>query len=187
LSPGKGVADIDRKPVLAAIGRPGDGEIIDHLREGERDHDEIDARGAQAERADQQRREAADEHRDQPQHQHLVGAVDQERRGHQRFVGLVMAGENAHGIAAETEEGGMAEGHQASEPQRDVEADAGQRQDGGAGGERDQERLVGEMRDQRSASRISARTMLRRCSVMSSGIGGKQPLWLEHQHHRHQR
>jgi hypothetical protein len=63
----------------------------------------------------------------------------------------VVAGENAHGIAAETKEGRMAEGDQTAKPQRYVEADAGQRQDGGAGGERDEERLVGEMRDQRSA------------------------------------
>jgi HEAT repeat protein len=77
--PGKRIADIDRQAILAAIGRPGDGEIIDHLREGERDHDEIDARGAQAERADQQRRKPAHDDRDQPQHQHLVGAVDEER------------------------------------------------------------------------------------------------------------
>jgi hypothetical protein len=151
LSPGKGIADIDRKAILAAIGRPGNGEIIDHLRKCEGDHYEIDARGSQAERADHQRRKPADDDRDQPQHQHLVGAVDEDRRGHQRFVGLVVAGENAHGIAAETKEGRVAEGDQTAKPQRDVEADAGQRQDGGAGGERDEERLVGEMRDQRSA------------------------------------
>jgi hypothetical protein len=45
----------------------------------------------------------------------------------------------------------VAEGDEAAKPQRYVEADTGQRQDGGAGGERDEERLVGEMRDQRSA------------------------------------
>jgi hypothetical protein len=42
------VAHIDRQPVLAAIGRPGNGEIVEHLAEGEGDHDEIHPRGSQA-------------------------------------------------------------------------------------------------------------------------------------------
>ena len=40
------VPDVDRKPVLTAIGRPRDGEVVDHLGEGQRDHDEEDAGGA---------------------------------------------------------------------------------------------------------------------------------------------
>jgi hypothetical protein len=56
-----------------------------------------------------------------------------------------VAGENAHGVAAQAEKRGVAEGDQTAMPERDVEADAGQRQDRGAGGERDEKRLVGEM------------------------------------------
>jgi len=105
----EGITDIDRQAILAAIGRPGNGEIVDHLREGQRDHDEVDAGRAQAQRPYHQRRKPADQNRDQPQHQHLVGAVDDERRRQQRLVGLVVAGENAHGITANTEKCRVAE------------------------------------------------------------------------------
>ena len=42
------VPDVDREPVLAAVCRPRDGEVVDHLGEGQRDHDEEDAGGAEA-------------------------------------------------------------------------------------------------------------------------------------------
>ena len=58
LSVPRRVADVDRQAVLAAVGGPGDGEVVDHLREGERDHDEVDAAGAEAEGADREGDEA---------------------------------------------------------------------------------------------------------------------------------
>src|SRR3546814_3977712 len=40
----QGAAQVDRQAVLAAVGRQRDGEVVDHLRKGQRDHDEVDAR-----------------------------------------------------------------------------------------------------------------------------------------------
>src|SRR2546423_15298 len=48
-------AAIDRQAIVGAIAVEADADIVDHLRERERDHDEVDAAGAQAECADDQR------------------------------------------------------------------------------------------------------------------------------------
>src|SRR5580692_4797959 len=53
----EGAAFIDRQPVIAAITRQAGGDIIGHLREGERDHDEIDAARAQGQCADHERKQ----------------------------------------------------------------------------------------------------------------------------------
>ena len=66
-----------------------------------------------------------------------------------------MAGEDARRIAADAEEGGMAEGDEPAQPEREVEADRGQRQDRHARGQRDVEGL-------------------RRCCRRTSGIGEQQ-------------
>jgi hypothetical protein len=82
----------------------------------------------------------------------------------------------------------VAEGDEAAKPQCYVEADTSQRQDDGAGGERDEERLVGKMRDQRSAEQDQRQDDVETMfgdEVLS--IGGKQPLWLEDQHNGHQK
>src|SRR3954471_11445419 len=46
---------VDRHAVVAAVAVERDGDVVGHLREGQRDHDEVDAAGAQAQRADHQR------------------------------------------------------------------------------------------------------------------------------------
>ena len=57
---------VDGQAVVAAVtGEPG-GDVIGHLREGERDHDEIDAAGAQRERADHQREQRRRRQRHRP-------------------------------------------------------------------------------------------------------------------------
>jgi hypothetical protein len=53
-----------------------------------------------------------------------------------------MGGEDAGGIAAEAEEGRVAEGHQSAKAKRDVEPDGGERQDRDARRQRDVERLA---------------------------------------------
>jgi hypothetical protein len=154
---GKTVAHGERQAVFAAVGRPGDGEIVDHLREGERDHDEIDARRAQADEADRQRHEAAKEDRNKPDDGHGGRARQTEGDGlHVEGMG----GQHACNVAAKAEEGGMAEGDKAAEPEGDVEPDCGQRQDRYAGGERDIEGFAQEQRCQRAAGSRRARRML---------------------------
>ena len=46
---------VDGQAVVATVARQPRGDVIGHLRKGERDHDEIDAAGAQRKRADHQR------------------------------------------------------------------------------------------------------------------------------------
>src|SRR5690606_25947765 len=142
----KAVAQRDRKAVLATIGRPGDGEIVDHLREGERDHDEVDAGRAQADRADGKRSQPARRHRDQPDDEHLLGAGQAED---DRLHRQGMLGQDAGRIAAYAEEGGVAEGDEAAEPKRDVETDRAERKNRDAGGQRHVELLAGVARRHR--------------------------------------
>ena len=49
---------VDRHSIVAAIAVEPDRDVIDHLREGEGDHDEIDAAGAQRQRTDAEREQA---------------------------------------------------------------------------------------------------------------------------------
>src|ERR1700722_10261256 len=52
---GEGAAMIDREPVVAAVAVEAARDVIGHLRKRERDHDEVDAARAQAERANAKR------------------------------------------------------------------------------------------------------------------------------------
>jgi hypothetical protein len=58
-------------------------------------------------------------------------------------------GEDAHGIAAQTEKDSMAKADQTADAKRDVEAHGRQRKDGHAGGERDGEGLIHRQRPER--------------------------------------
>src|SRR5262245_4910112 len=87
-------AGMDRQPVVAAIGCERARREIHHLPEGERDHDEIDALGAQAHDAGR----GGEQGRDQKRRRQCDEAVmDAVRR------------ENADRIGAEPDEGGVAE------------------------------------------------------------------------------
>src|SRR5580704_8946454 len=92
----EGAAMIDREPVVAAVAIEPARDVVGHLRKGERDHDEVDAARAQAERADPQREQARYNERQRPLHEARADAL---------------LGENADRVAAEAEEGGMAEAH----------------------------------------------------------------------------
>jgi hypothetical protein len=137
--PGKPVTHEDRQAILAAIGGPGQGEVEQHLRKGERDHDEEDARGADRKRPDHRRQQARQHHRHRPDNQHLVAARKAEK---QRLSRKRVMGKNTGDIAPDAEIGRMAERHHAAQPQREIQPDPGQRQDGNARGESDIERLV---------------------------------------------
>ena len=101
-------AMVDGQAVVAAVAIEPDRHVIDHLREGERDHDEIDAAGAQAERADDERVQRGSRDRDRPLHE----------AGADAFLG-----QNADGVAADAEIGGVAEAHHAAVTQDQIEAD----------------------------------------------------------------
>src|SRR5262245_32095612 len=121
-------AFVDGHAVVAAISVESDRDVIDHLREGQRDHDEIDAARAQRQRADRER---------------------EQRRGRDRQRPLQKAGihpllgKNAYRVAADSEIGGVTEAHHAAEPHDQVQAHRRDRQNDDAGKERHYERVAG--------------------------------------------
>ena len=125
---------VDRQAVVAAVAREPRCDVIRHLREGERDHDEIDAAGAQRERADHQR----EQRRGRKRHRPLNEA------GADAFVG-----EHADRIAADPEIGGVAEAHHAAIAHDEIEAGRGQREDDDAGEQRQHEDVAADRRIER--------------------------------------
>src|SRR5712671_3226757 len=122
-------ATVDSETVVAAIAVEADRDVIDHLRKGERDHDEIDAAGAQAERADDEPEQRRRRNRQRPLHE----------PGRYAFLG-----QDADHIAAEAEIGGMAETHHAAVTQNEVEAGGGEGEDDDAGEQSEREELAGQ-------------------------------------------
>src|SRR5215831_8406082 len=57
---------VDGHAVVAAVPVEPDRDVINHLRESERDHDEIDAARAQAKRTDRQREQCRSRERQRP-------------------------------------------------------------------------------------------------------------------------
>ena len=146
--PGEIAALVDGEAVVAAVTRQARGDVIGHLREGERDHDEIDAAGAQRQRADHQR---------------------EQRRRRQRHRKLHEAGadaflrQHADGIAADAEIGGVAKAHHAAIAHDEVEARGGEREDDDAGEQRQDEDIARELRIERQQH--EAGDHQRRCGV----------------------
>src|SRR6185437_2944443 len=109
---------VDGEPVIAAVTRKPRGDVIGHLRKGERDHDEVDAAGTKRQRADDERKQ---------------------RGGCERHGKLQESGaksflrQDADGIAADAEIGGMAKAHHAAITHDQIEARRRQRQDHDAG------------------------------------------------------
>ncbi|KTT53553.1 hypothetical protein SB7C_12405, partial [Staphylococcus epidermidis] len=128
---GEVAALVDGEPVVAAVTRQAGGDVIGHLREGQRDHDEIDAAGAQAERADHQREQRRDDERHRPLDETGADAL---------------GGEDADGIATDAEIGGVAEAHHAAIAHDQIEARRGQREDHDAGEQREDEDVAGDGR-----------------------------------------
>jgi hypothetical protein len=116
-----------RQAVVAAPGAGRDEQVIGHLGEGQRDHDEIDAARAQADGADEQRQQAGREHR--------------QREGEQRIADPGLHADRRD-ISAGPEERGVAERKHAAEAEHQIQAGGGQRKDQDAGGEADVELLA---------------------------------------------
>jgi hypothetical protein len=105
--------------------------VIDHLRKGECDHDEIDAARAQAQRADDERVERRGRDCDRPLYEPCVDAFFRQ---------------DADGIAADAEIRGVAEAHHAAITHDEVEADRADREDQDPGEERQHESIAGQHR-----------------------------------------
>jgi hypothetical protein len=93
--------------VIAAVLLHRVAEVVEHLREGERDHDEVDAARAHRDGADHQRHQRRGEDGHGPLQPAAVIAVE---------------GENAYRVAADAEVGGVAEGHQPAVAEDQIEA-----------------------------------------------------------------
>ena len=147
--PAELAAPVDGQAVIAAVARQADADVIDHLREGEGDHDEIDAARAQRKCADDEREQGRDDERHRPLHQSGAHAL---------------VGEDAHRIAADADVGGVAEAHHAAEAHDQVEAHRRQRQDDDAREQGQEEELAREVavdgdqrqgRDERGRSQVA--------------------------------
>src|SRR5207344_434907 len=122
----EGALYLEPHAVVAAEYLERDAEVIEHLRESERDHDEVDAAGADRDRADGERdqRRGADRDRPlQPAARHAVESEDADR------------------VRADTEVSGVAERHHAAVAEDQVEAGGGNPEDQDAPHEVDVEGL----------------------------------------------
>jgi hypothetical protein len=95
------------EPVLAAVGLHRDEDVVHHLREGERDHDEVHAAGAERDRADHEREERGEHDCHRPRDPRARDAL-----GHQ----------DPDRVRAGAEERGVAEAHHAAVAEDQVEA-----------------------------------------------------------------
>jgi hypothetical protein len=99
--------EVDVGPVRSARELGVVEEEEQHLPEGQRDHDEVDAPGAQGERPDHQRGERSD--------------ADRERQGEPKRRRLRRRGGERERVARKPEERGMTEAHQTAEPDDEVQ------------------------------------------------------------------
>ena len=107
-------AALQAHAVVAAELGDRDAEVVQHLREGERDHDEVDAARADRHRADGER----DERRRRDRDEHVQPAVED-----------AVEAEDADRIGADADVGGVAEGDEAAVAEDQVEAHRGDGED----------------------------------------------------------
>src|SRR4051794_6512271 len=125
--PGEVAVPRDVEPVIAAIAVHADSQEIHHLAEGQGDHDEIDAGGAQRHEADRERRSRG---REQGR-----GEMDE-------AVADPVKAQDADGIGADAEIGGVAEADEPGIAEGQIEAHRGDREDHHAGEKAGIERRV---------------------------------------------
>src|SRR3954464_9201005 len=120
-------AGLEPHAIVAAEDVERDAEVIEHLREGEGDHDEVDSARADRHGADRERHDGGCADRDQPLQISIRDAVE---------------GEDAHRVGADAEIRGMAEGHQSAIAEDQVQARRGDGEDHDPPHEIDIERLA---------------------------------------------
>ncbi len=160
---GEVAALVDGKAVIAAVARQPRGDVIGHLRKRQRYHDEIDAAGAQTERADDERVQRGCGKRDRK--------LDE--AGADTFLR-----QNADGVAADAEIGGVAKAHHAAIAHDEVEACGRQRQDDDAGEQRQDEDVAGELRierQQHEARQHQGRDGLAHSESLHRRLAGNSP------------
>ena len=118
----------DAQSVVAAVHLQGDEEVVEHLRECQRDHDEVHPAGAQADGAHQQGEQRRARHRQRPHGQGALQAGQGKRPGRSVAAGRVKR-KDADDIGARAEVGRVAEAHHAAEAEDEVEAHRGQGED----------------------------------------------------------
>ena len=135
----RGGPDVDEPVVAPGDVAPLEGERPDELREGQRQHGEVDAREAQADPADRHRRGARRERREQQRRLHpRVGVGHEQRRG----------------VGAAAEEGRVPEAHEPAEAEEEVQARREEREDEHVGREHLREgRAVERQRGQQGEER----------------------------------
>ena len=153
IQPGKIVAHIDRQPIFAAISGPRDGEIIQHLRKSQRDHDEIHAGCPQGQCTNRHGQRHRQNDRHQPDNRHRLGAMHHKRPFQHRRVRLRMEGQNTHHISAQSEKGRMAKTDQPTEPQRKVQSNPCDCKDNGARCQGDQKWFIRGPRPKRKSQK----------------------------------
>ncbi|MGY4367276.1 hypothetical protein ACVW1A_003341 [Bradyrhizobium sp. LB1.3] len=161
--PGEVATLVNGEAVIAAVTRQPRGDVIGHLREGERDHDEIDAAGAQGERADHQRVDRGGRDRDRKLDE---AASDAFLRQH------------ADRVAADAEVGGVAKTHHAAKTHDEVEARGRQRQDDDASEQRQDEDVAGGLRierQQHEARQHQGRDGLAHSECLHRRLAGNSP------------
>ena len=107
-------AGADVEAFVAAVALHRVGEVVQHLRERQRDHDEVDAARAQRDRADDERDQCR----------------DRDRRGEMRDAALhALADHHAGDVRADANERGVAERDHAAVAEDEVEARRGDPED----------------------------------------------------------
>src|SRR5262249_37735790 len=133
-------AFIDRQPVVATVAVQSDCDIIDHLGKSERDHDEVDAARAQAQRTDDKRVKRRSGNGDGPLHESRCDAF---------------FGENANHISADAEISSMAKTNHAAKPHDQIETKRCDRQNDDTGEQRQCESISGKRGVHRNQSENS--------------------------------
>ena len=125
---------VDRQPIVAAVAVEAAGDVVDHLREGERDHDEVDAARAQRQRADDARGERRHRNGERPGDPRAAHALERE---------------DADDEGAAAKESGMAEAHHAAVAEREIQAGGGDGVDQHAAREADVEQVIHRLHHER--------------------------------------
>jgi len=101
---------VERVAIVPAIGAQRHGQVVQHLRKRQGDHQKVHAAGAQCDQTDQ------------------AGHGRARQRGHQPDqpgVGKAALHHGHHGIGTDADEAGMAQGHQPGAADQEVEAERG--------------------------------------------------------------
>ena len=158
------IGAVDAHPVIAAIGLQADEQEIQHLRKGQRDHDEIDARRPQRQEPDHQPQQAAGG----KAHGDMCPAV---------VEAVKLA--DADAIGTDADEGGVAERHHPTIAEHEVQPHRRHAKQHDPHGQIVPERLVhdaGQHRKQRKACEDQPQQAVPRQPVPKNGNHAHRPI-----------